>query len=55
MQDVDAAIKYVNERPNPLSLYVCAKDSAVFEKGASFTSAHVDHLALTSRSQAGDN
>lgn len=47
VQDVDAAIKYVNDRPNPLSLYVCARDSAVFEKGAYTPCVLASHVVLT--------
>ncbi|KAK8850725.1 hypothetical protein IAR55_004645 [Kwoniella newhampshirensis] len=32
VEDVDAAIKYVNERPKPLALYVCAGERSVFKK-----------------------
>lgn len=35
VDDVDAAIRYINARPTPLALYVCSSSRKVFEKGGS--------------------
>ncbi|WWC92528.1 uncharacterized protein L201_007487 [Kwoniella dendrophila CBS 6074] len=32
VDDIDAAIKYINNRPHPLALYVCSGKRSVFEK-----------------------
>ncbi|WWD20892.1 hypothetical protein CI109_105370 [Kwoniella shandongensis] len=32
VENVDAAIKYINDRPRPLALYVCSGNRSVFEK-----------------------
>jgi len=33
VDDVDAAVRYINARPTPLALYVCSSSRAVFDKG----------------------
>jgi acyl-CoA reductase-like NAD-dependent aldehyde dehydrogenase len=33
VDDVDAAIRFVNARPAPLALYICSSNRAIFDKG----------------------
>jgi acyl-CoA reductase-like NAD-dependent aldehyde dehydrogenase len=33
VDDVDAAVRYVNARPTPLALYVCSSNRAIFDQG----------------------
>jgi len=43
LQNVDAAIKYINVRPTPLALYVFSGKRSEFEYGKSWTSGG-DHI-----------